>query len=143
MCTYAQKSLVQQYSQSLLRFNIIIIEHSRVPLYGTVSIWLEMHYHSTLKKWSHFDLKSWVTGETKIWPGIPSDWRIFESNWLDIESKFANWGFLKSITEDQVYPNKWKLCFILSIIKYNSWCVRLGLKCSYLSTQDMLLSVGC
>ena len=39
------------------------------------------------KKWSHFDQKSWVTGRTKIWPGIPSNWRIFESNWLDIESQ--------------------------------------------------------
>ena len=34
-----------------------------------------------------FDLKSWVTGETKIQPGIPSCWRIFESNWFDIESQ--------------------------------------------------------
>ena len=32
------------------------------------------------KKWSHFDLKSWVTGGTKIQSGIPSNWRIFESN---------------------------------------------------------------
>ena len=42
------------------------------------------------KKWSHFDLKSWVTGGTKIWPGIPNNWRIFESNWLDIESQIDN-----------------------------------------------------
>ena len=41
----------------------------------------------SLKKWGHFDLKSWVTGGTKIHPGIPSNWRIFESNWLDIESQ--------------------------------------------------------
>ena len=39
------------------------------------------------KKWSHFDLKSWVTGGTEIRSGIPSNWRIFESNWLDIESE--------------------------------------------------------
>ena len=31
------------------------------------------------KKWSHFDLKSRVTGGTKSRPGIPSIWRIFES----------------------------------------------------------------
>ena len=42
------------------------------------------------KKWSHFDLKNWVTGGTKIRPGIPSNWRIFESNWLDIEKEFLN-----------------------------------------------------
>ena len=31
------------------------------------------------KQWSHFDLKSLVTGGTKIRPVIPSNWRIFES----------------------------------------------------------------
>ena len=36
------------------------------------------------KKWSHFDLKTRVTGGTKIRHGIPSNWTIFESNWLDI-----------------------------------------------------------
>ena len=46
------------------------------------------------KKWSHFDLKSWVTGGIKIWLGIPSSWRIFESNWLDIESQF-DWNILQ------------------------------------------------
>ena len=47
---------------------------------------------STLKekKWSHFDLKNWVTGATKIQPRILSNWRIFESNWLDIESLIDN-----------------------------------------------------
>ena len=35
-----------------------------------------------------FDLKSWVTDGTKIRSGIPSNWWIFESNWLDIESQF-------------------------------------------------------
>ena len=36
-------------------------------------------------KSSHFDQKSWVTGRTKIWLMIPSNWRIFESKLLDIE----------------------------------------------------------
>ena len=48
------------------------------------SKWILGHHW---KKWSHFDLKSWVTGGTKIRTGIPSKWRIFESNWLDIESQ--------------------------------------------------------
>ena len=51
------------------------------------------------KKLSHFDLKSWVTGGTKIWPGIPSNWRIFESNWLDI-----NW---ESIWLDIIWESIW------------------------------------
>ena len=48
-------------------------------------------FQTMKEKWSHFDLKSWVTGETIIRPGIPSNWRIFDSNWLNIEGQFQNW----------------------------------------------------
>ena len=48
-----------------------------------------------------FDLKSWVTGGTKIWTRIPSNWRIFESNWLKIlNGEF--WIVVKTI-ENFVY----------------------------------------
>ena len=40
------------------------------------------------KKWSHFDLKSWVIGRSKIRTRILSTWKIFELIWLDIESQF-------------------------------------------------------
>ena len=40
------------------------------------------------KKWNDFDIKSWVTGWTKIQPGIQSNWRIFESIWLSRSSQF-------------------------------------------------------
>ena len=43
-----------------------------------------------VKKKNHFDLKSWVIGGTKIPFGISSNWRIFESDWLDIESQIGN-----------------------------------------------------
>ena len=46
------------------------------------------HLLTLKEKMESFDLKSWVTGGTKIRPGILSNWRIFESNWLDIESQF-------------------------------------------------------
>ena len=55
---------------------------------------------------SHFDLKSWVTGGTKIWPGIPSNWRIFELIWLKYLNKYwtkirpripSNWRIFESI----------------------------------------------
>ena len=46
------------------------------------------------KKWSHFELKSWVTGRTKIRPWIPTNWRIFESIWLSISSRFY-WNILQ------------------------------------------------
>ena len=55
------------------------------------------------KKWSHFDLKNWVTGGTKIWPGIPSNWRIFESNWFDIESQIDN----LALNIESVFRSKW------------------------------------
>ena len=47
--------------------------------------WIKHSLHWK-EKWSHFDLKSWVTGGTKIQPGLLSNWRIFASLWLDIES---------------------------------------------------------
>ena len=39
------------------------------------------------KKWNHFDLNSWVTSGTKIWPGIrvilvPLMAQLFRSKWL-------------------------------------------------------------
>ena len=48
----------------------------------------KQHYCITITKNSYFDLKRWVTVESKIRPGISSNWRIFESNWLDFESLF-------------------------------------------------------
>ena len=39
------------------------------------------------KELSHFDIKSWVTCGTKIRPGKVGNWRIFESNWLNIKSQ--------------------------------------------------------
>ena len=46
---------------------------------------LEMHWRNEC---SHLDLKSKVTGGTKIRQWIQSNWRIFESNWYDIETQF-------------------------------------------------------
>ena len=40
------------------------------------------------KKWSHFDLKSWVTGGTKIRHGIPSNLTQIFSNYLESRVKF-------------------------------------------------------
>ena len=64
--------------------------------------WKREHYFISLPYWicplamahrkknkSHFDLKTWVTCGTKFWPGISSNWRLFEIlNWVDIESQF-------------------------------------------------------
>ena len=41
----------------------------------------------TLKeKLESFYLTSWVNGRTKIGTENPTNWRIFESSWLDIEN---------------------------------------------------------
>ena len=42
------------------------------------------------KKFIHFDLKSWVTGGTKAWPGKVGKRRIFDSYWLNIESQIGS-----------------------------------------------------
>ena len=53
-----------------------------------MNIWICLYHWK--KKLSHFDLKSWVIDRgTKIWSEIPSNWRILESNSLDIESKIV------------------------------------------------------
>ena len=51
-------------------------------------------------KWSHLDLKRWFTGEIKIRPAILSNWRTFESNWLDIESQIINLTQYSPITQN-------------------------------------------
>ena len=50
---------------------IVALSYKQLPLYYYTLACL----HGK-KKWNHFDLKIWVTGGTKIGPGIPSNWRI-------------------------------------------------------------------
>ena len=79
---------------------------------------LEMQ--STRQKGSHFDLKMWVTDGTKIRPGIPSDWLIFVSNWLDIESQIDSNifqllgipGLIIDSSVTQIFRSKWLLFFV-------------------------------
>ena len=59
----------------------IMLKDAQKTYWVTITKNSKIHWK---KKWSHFDLKSWVTGGTKI----RSNWRIFESNWLGIESQF-------------------------------------------------------
>ena len=60
------------------------------------------------KKWSHFDLKSWVTGGNKIRPGIPSNLaQIFFNYW---ESR----GRILAPAVTQLFRSKW-LHFFLSL----------------------------
>ena len=60
------------------------------PTYHTTGSLNDKCMHWKKNNWSHFDLKSRVTGGTKIRPEIPGNWRIFESNWVDIESQIVN-----------------------------------------------------
>ena len=73
------------------------------------------------KKWDHFDLKSWVIAGTKIRQRIPSNWRIFEWNWIDIESQIdSNILQLLRITGrilvppvTQLFRSKWLNFFLV------------------------------
>ena len=56
-------------------------QQQRMPI-ARYPVWYRTHWK---KKWSHCDLKCWVSSGAMIRPGIPSNWRIIESNWLDIE----------------------------------------------------------
>ena len=60
-----------------------------IPLMRSVNNSGPVRSHSVARKekMESFWPKSWVTGGTKFRPGIPSNWRIFESYWLDIESQ--------------------------------------------------------
>ena len=84
--------------------NAVRILLSRTDQEDQVSIRLSVRLSSrcpflrTLKKkMESFWPKSWVTRGIKIRPGIPSNWRTFESNWLDIESQIDNLNQIDSI----------------------------------------------
>ena len=76
------------------------------------------------RKWSLWH-KIWVTGGTKIWPGIPSNWRIFEPHWLgvvktlNIESIWLNYilqllgipGQILVSLVTQLFRSKWQHFF--------------------------------
>ena len=55
------------------------------------------------EKLSHFDLKCWVTGRTKIWYGILSSWKIFESIWLKYSPITQNPGSNFSSASDSTF----------------------------------------
>ena len=63
-----------------------LIEALRRPVQN--SYVCKLWYTEREKKLSHFDIKSYgVTYGTKIRPGKVGNWRIFESNWLNIKSQ--------------------------------------------------------
>ena len=69
---------------------ILIALANKDKLFNSSKRLLRLHRK---KNWSHFDLKSWVTGGTEIRPGIQSTWvkltRYWESkNWRSISSQF-------------------------------------------------------
>ena len=120
------------FSSSLSRF-------ANNPLVSETKIMKLIFQH--WKKWSHFDLKIWVTGGTKIGTRIPSNWKIFESNWLDIESQidwlnflgqndwifFFQWGYQRAIISIELEQNylieeKNYFYFFSSISSINDLC---------------------
>ena len=61
-----------------------LLDASRLPIQNSYvcKLWC-----TERKKLNNFDIKSWVTCGTKIRPGKVGNWRIFESNWLNIKSQ--------------------------------------------------------
>ena len=76
---------VWTWQQSCCYYRIFILRHPR-PHFDGRNGSFKAH---TLKKWSHFDLKSWVTGGTKKRPGIPG--------FIDIDSNIESQFNLLSI----------------------------------------------
>ena len=70
---------------------------------------------------SHFDLKSWVTGRTEIRPGIPNNWKIFESNYSESRVKFWFCHWLNFLGQnDTIFHSVYlTLNFITEILKNN------------------------
>ena len=67
------------------------------------------------KKFSHFDLKSWVTGGIIIWPGKVSNWRIFESIWLSMLRQLT-------LNVESTDPQCWaNLTLLLSKLDSQCW----------------------
>ena len=79
------------------------------------------------KKYSDFDLKNWVIGGTKIRPRVWKYnkigrielfvlyvWRIFESNWLYVDSQFQNRLSISS----QFDSNIWLTNIVANVVKY-------------------------
>ena len=52
------------------------------------SKWLNFSLSAPREKISHFDLRSWVTGEIIIRPSKVSNWIMYESIWLSMLSQF-------------------------------------------------------
>ena len=80
-----QQNIYKKYSSIWYLYTkaeilIWLIEASRFPVQN--SYVCKLWYTEIL---SHFDIKSWVTCGTKIRPRKVGNWRIFESNWLNIE----------------------------------------------------------
>ena len=106
--------------------------HLLLEWYSTIfSTGNEFHYQNYItartdsgiqwkKKWSHFDLKSWVTSGTKIRPGIPSNWKIFESNWLSILQLLGILGRILVHPMTQLFRSKW-LHFFVQCLAFSSW----------------------
>ena len=104
------------HSQSQIIIIYLALELKSRALETVTSTTALVHAFHWKEKWSFLELKSWVTSGTNIRHGIPSNWRIFELNWLDIESQFANWILVPPVT--QLFMSKWLHFFYQCSIVY-------------------------
>ena len=93
-CCYLQfttdNNVNKIFIKSILVFDIYILKPKSWLIKASRSLVQNSYvcklWYTERKKLSHFDIKSWVTCGTKIQPGKVGNWRIFESNKLNIES---------------------------------------------------------
>ena len=124
-----------------------LIECSSMESFSASVLW--QHVKKSLKGMESFWPKNCVTGGTKIRPKIQSYWRIFESNWLEIESQF-NSNILQLLgipgrilvpKVTQLFRSKWLYFFLQWSFRAKS--KRIG-KCLYfncLYSQSNILDI--
>ena len=91
------------------------------------------------EKWSHFDLKSWVTDGTKIRPGIPSSWRI--PIWVKLTRNFEAILLYYSPIKYSESRSEFYFCQWLNFLGQNNSIFSCSAKWPYrsLDTQTFLL----
>ena len=93
------RELIEQFDCKILHKNYSIFNGFMLVLFCSLNNTLKEKMESFWPK------NLWVTGGTEIQTGIPSNWRIFESNWLSISSQFDSFSnYLKPRVEISVPP---------------------------------------
>ena len=134
-CPFARYALGNQYNIYIyiyFFFNSNVFVSIQVPQLFR-SKWLNFSLSAPRDKISHFDLKSWVTGEIIIRPSKVSNWIMYESIWLSMLSQFDSqcWANLTL----NIGPSNSLIIFNYSKMLYNDFDFECALKSKSLKFQ--------